>query len=89
MKAKHFKKIRSNSNWYDVDITTSLFGSFNPTWSQSVRVLARSHNEACHRAKRRGCWLNETIKDQTIEKWARWRVKLTKKSGNFKNVFYF
>jgi hypothetical protein len=89
MKAKHFKKLRATCQWYDVETTTSLFGSFEWTWDRSIRVLAKSHREACYRVKRRGYGLTKSIGDGTTENWARWRVKLSSKSDNFKNVAYF
>lgn len=89
MKAKHFKKLRATCQWYDVDTTYSLFGRFFTTWS-GIRVLARSHREACFRAKRRGYGLNLSVNESTTtQNWAKWRVKLSSKSEHFKNVFYF
>ena len=89
MKAKHFKKLRATCQWYDVETTTSLFGSFKFNWDRSIRVLAKNHSQACYRAKRRGYGLTKTIGYGTTENWATWRVKLTSKSDHFKNVAYF
>lgn len=89
MKAKHFKKLRATCQWYDVETTTSLFGSFNWEWDRSIRVLAKNYRQACIRAKSRGYGLNESVGDGTTERWAKWRVKLSCKSDNFKNVVYF
>lgn len=89
MKAKYFKKLKATHQWYDVETTTSLFGSFEFKWKKSIRVLAKSHKHACFRAKRRGYGLTKSVGDSTTEDWARWRVKLSSKSDNFRNVAYF
>lgn len=90
MKARYFKKLRKKAQWFDVDTTNSLFGKFRFNWNGSVRVLARNSREACIRAKRRGYGLTKVISDEKItENWARWRVKLSDKSDNFKNISYF
>lgn len=89
MKAKHFKKLRVKLKYYDVETTTSLFGRFEWTWGKSITVLAKNHKNACYRAKRRGYGLNKSVGDPTTENWAKWRVKLSCKSDNFKNVYYF
>lgn len=89
MRARHFKKLRNSCNWYDVEATTNLFGDFEYHWNKSIRVLAKNHRQACFRAQRRGHGLTKTISYGVSENWARWRVKLSSKSDNFKNVFYF
>lgn len=90
MKAKHIKKLRVTCQWYDVEITKSLFGSFEWDWNGSIRVLAKNHRDACFRAKRRGYGLTKIIRDSSVsENWARWRVKLSAKSDNFKNITYY
>ena len=89
MKAKHFKKLRTTLKYYDVETSNGLFGSFNWKWNWSIRVLAKSHKDACYRAKRRGYGLKMNIGDGTSQNWARWRCKLSSKSDNFKNVAYF
>ena len=89
MKAKHFKKLRANLQYYNVETSTSLFGRFEWKWNRSITVLAKNHRNACYRAKKRGYGLNMSVGDGTTENWARWRCKLNSKSDNFKNVAYF
>jgi len=90
MRAKYFKKLRKNLQWYDVEHTNSLFGSFSWREKDNVRVLAKNHFHACHRAKRRGYGLDYTISDtEQSFRWARWKVKLSGKSNNFKNLKYY
>lgn len=89
MKAKKIKKLRRACEWYDVENTSGLFGSFGWNWSRSIRVLARNHREACYRAKKRGYGLDHRVGSPTNAGWACWRVKLTNKVDNFRNIFYF
>lgn len=90
MKAKYFKKLRAICQWYDVETTNGIFGEFKYNWDKSIRVLAKDPENACYRAKRRGYGLTKLISDNpSTENWARWRVKLSAKSDNFKNITYF
>lgn len=56
MKAKYFKKIRSQVKWYKVSYRDSLFFSF----SDEKEILAKSPENACVRYhKRTGCFVNK------------------------------
>lgn len=58
MKAKYFKKIRSQVKWYKVSYRDSLFFSF----SDEKEILAKSPENACVRYhKRTGCFVNKYI----------------------------
>ena len=56
MKAKYFKKIRSQVKWYKVSYRDNLFFSF----SDEKEILAKSPENACVRYhKRTGCFVNK------------------------------
>lgn len=58
MKAKYFKKIRSQVKWYKVSYRDNLFFSF----SDEKEILAKSPENACVRYhKRTGCLLTNII----------------------------
>ena len=56
MKAKYFKKIRSQVKWYKVSYRDNLFSDF----IDEKEVLAKSPENACVRYhKRTGCFVNK------------------------------
>ncbi|WP_079242614.1 hypothetical protein [Chryseobacterium indologenes] len=92
MKAKHFKKLRQECRYYDVDESTMLFGRFNWDWKGSVRVFARSHFDAIRRARYKGYAKRKSQPRSTIydsEEWATFRVKESDAPDKHKYVFYF
>jgi hypothetical protein len=92
MKAKHFKKLRSQCRYYDVDESTMLFGRFNWDWRESFKVFARSHFEAIKRARFKG-YAKRKSQPSPIrcdsEKWATFRVKESDAPNKYKYIFYF
>ncbi|TDQ22763.1 hypothetical protein [Tenacibaculum caenipelagi] len=87
MKAKHFKKLRKQLKWYDVDTTYGLFGDFKgDSWHT---VLAKNPKQACYRLQKRGIGRNLTVGSISKEMWARFRVKLTESSNHWRNISYF
>lgn len=92
MKAKHFKKLRSQCTYYDVDESTMLFGRFNFNWNQSFKVFARSHFEAIKRARLKGYARRKSQPSgisYNSEKWATFRVKESDAPDKHKYIFYF
>lgn len=87
MKAKFYKKIRRKAKWFDVYLTTNLFGNFSE--SHKVQVLAYNHLSACERAQRRGFGADEKICFINSERLATWKVKRSDKSDDNKNFRYF
>lgn len=83
MKAKYFKKIRSQVKWYKVSYRDSLFFSF----SDEKEILAKSPENACVRYhKRTGCFVNKYNPNcitQYSEAVSRFKVCIGKK------VMYF
>jgi hypothetical protein len=86
MKAKYYKKLRSIGRWYDVDISTGLFGSF-PYDCVAQKVFARSGQEACRRAQKRGYGLVKCYK--TSKMWGCFRVKLSEDPPHFSCFIYY
>ena len=87
MKAKHFKKLRENCQWYDVAVSITLFGY---PWDKSIHVLARSEREAIRRALRRGYGRNQFFFGHvTKEMWAHWKVKLSEAPVHWRNITYY
>lgn len=83
MKAKYFKKIRSQVKWYKVSCRDNLFSDF----IDEKEVLAKSPENACVRYhKRTGCFVNKYNPNNIIqhsECFSRFKVCIGKK------VMYF
>ncbi len=89
MKAKHFKKLRSIGDWYDVDVSIGLFGNFQHD-CVSRKVFARSGNEACRRVQKQGYGLSKVVKDyKTSRMWGCFRVKLSSDPSHFSCFTYY
>jgi len=74
MKAKHFKKLRTKSQYYLVLETSGLFGNFKGMCSYSdaplsdyTTVLARSSFEACNRLAKRNHSKKRSYSDNLYE----------------------
>jgi hypothetical protein len=88
MKAKHFKRLRHECEYYEVDIPLegSLLG---PT--EGIIVLARSHKEACFRACKRGFGTKvncSNLKVSTLSN-GKYRVKLVDSGAHWANSIYY
>lgn len=92
MKEKHFKKLRSQCRYYDVDESIMLFGYFNSNWKGGIKVFARSHFEAIKRARFKG-YAKRKSQPSSIshdsEQWATFRVKESDAPDKHKYIFYF
>jgi len=90
MKAKHFKKLRQKVDWYDVEATGALFGTFSGFMGgEFITVLATGYKNACLRACKRGYGREHWgMFNVTTEKWARFAVKLSSKSNHWRNIAY-
>lgn len=89
MKAKYFKKLREKATYYDVEVTSGLFGSFDNFNGYYITVLATSYKNACLRACRRGHGRNHWgMFNVTTENWARFAVKLSNKTNHWRNISY-
>lgn len=89
MKAKYFTKLRKKARWYDVEVTSGLFGNFSG-FDYGIRVLALSHKNACLRACRRGYGLNHSgMYNITTEKWGHFAVKLSSSTPHWRNIGYY
>lgn len=73
IKAKHFKRLRSESQWYKVWETDSLFGSFNDKWFRTI--LARNEEEAVIRFRKSHNEREYIDLCKTSYQWARYRVQ--------------
>jgi len=72
MKARYFKKLRSQSQWYKVWRTHGLFGEFNNNSFEIV--LARNSEEAINRLRKRH-YEPKNGWDETYRKWAKYCVQ--------------
>ncbi len=90
MKAKQIKKLRAKVDWYDVEVTQGLFGEFYGFEKGNyITVLAKNYENACLRACKRGYGrIHWGMFNVTTENWARFAVKLSKKSAHWRNVAY-
>ncbi len=90
MKAKHFRKLRQTLKYYDVEVTSGLFGRFSGFQKgHYITVLAKNYENACLRACKRGYGRRHWgMFNVTTENWAKFAVKLTEKSAHWRNVAY-
>lgn len=89
MKAKYFKKLRSQCRYYNVSISTGLFGNFMGHSFDAV-VLARNPYNAAHRAHRRGIGISHGHPgSETEERWGCYRVIESDKPYHWRNITYF
>ena len=86
IKAKHFKKLRNESQWYKVWETDSLFGSFND--KRFCVVLARNEEEAINRFRKRNNEREGIDLCKTSYQWAKYCVQPELKPfRRFKNYY--
>lgn len=86
MKSKHFSKLRLKVQWYNVDISSLLFGNFEESVTKQT-VLARGYQNAAERYAKRHYLSNNNI-SETAECWAYYRVKLAS-AINHRRYFKF
>lgn len=90
LKANDIRKLRKELQWYDVDLTQSLFGSFNWDWNDAIKVRARTPLEAVIRARRKGYGSSMLFsREITVSMWAKYRTKLSSRPDKLKYVTYF
>lgn len=92
MKAKQFRRVRQQVQYFEVEKTSGMFGEFGRVKEgfHGVTVLARNDVEAIQRARKRGYGRkHDTSGHVCSESFAEFRVKPKEKPNQERYVHYY
>lgn len=87
MKAKYFKRLRAELQYYEVVVTEALFGDLY-WWKDPTIILAYNHQNACERYNKRKN-NKKFVGSETSPQWARYKVKLADSIKHERHFKYF